>query len=48
MLTAVVVVAAIFVVLGLVFFVIAPHLTRAGKKRRGSEWRWDGTPHRRR
>jgi hypothetical protein len=37
MLTAVVVVAAIFVVLGLVFFVIAPHLTKAGKKKRGPQ-----------
>lgn len=37
MLTAVVVVAAVFVVLGLIFFVIAPALTRAGKRKRGPQ-----------
>lgn len=37
MLTAVVVVAAVFVALGLIFFVIAPRLSNAGKKKRGPQ-----------
>jgi len=36
-LTAVVVVAGVFVVLGLIFFVIAPRLMHAGKKKRGPQ-----------
>ena len=37
MLTAVLVVIGVFVVLGLIFFVIAPRLTHAGKKKRGPQ-----------
>ncbi len=33
--TAVVAVLAVFVLVGVVFFVIAPRLTRMGKKKRG-------------
>jgi len=35
MLTAVLAVAGVFVALGLIFFVIAPRLTRVGRKKRG-------------
>jgi len=35
MLTAVLAVIGVFVALGLIFFVIAPRLTRVGKKKRG-------------
>jgi NADH:ubiquinone oxidoreductase subunit 3 (subunit A) len=34
-LTAILVLLGVFVVMGVVFFVIAPALTRAGKKKRG-------------
>lgn len=37
MLTAVVVVASVVLVLALIFFVLAPRLTRAGKKKRGPQ-----------
>ncbi len=39
MLTAVLIVAGVFVAMGLVFFVIAPRLMRVGKKRRGPQAR---------
>ncbi len=35
MLTAVALVLGVFVLLGLIFFVLAPWLTRMGKRRRG-------------
>ena len=37
MLTAVVIVAAVILLLSLIFFVLAPRLTRAGKKKRGPQ-----------